>query len=173
MPEQELPVIDKTQEDIDKIVTQRDDLEEELRIYKNAFNTCLALYTRPFLDPVGHYPYLTNQQKEYLFWMLTDVVRPIAFQLADRKPGEPFKQQMMRLSQVSFYAFVESRNILTDQHEVTFQDKTYRTREEGGIVYAVQIKPEVPKSDFHDQPLALLTEAIKLEAIKEMKSQGL
>lgn len=170
---EELPVKDNRESDAKKIAQRNKELEKHLENTSDALNATLAILTGLYLQPFVPKEYLGSDEIDHVYYMLSALLMPVAKVMAHgTDDNQIFVSELSRLVSMCFNYFVATRKIVTPQSQIEHDGATYQIREDNLIPYVVQTDPELPRTEFHDQPLKMLIEATrKMEATDDVPSE--
>jgi hypothetical protein len=161
---EDLPVKDNRAEDAKKIAQRNKELEMHLEKTGDAFNATLAILTGLYLQPFAPKEYLGSDEMDHVNYMLTALLMPIAKVMAHgHTDNAVFVHELTRLVSMCFNYFVTVRGIVTPQSQIEHDEVKYKIREDNLAPYVMQVDPELPRTEFHDQPLQVLLKAIQSE----------
>ena len=154
-----LKIVDKVDEDIKKIVDERNELKEELQRVNGAFNVALVTSCRIIFQPFVGKQDLGDTEIEYSHYFLSSWLRPIAVALAGSDRNKAYVKELAAMVGKCFASYCSYYRIATSQHSVKHDGIEYDIYEEGGAPFVKQVEPEEPKSEFDGASLFVLLAA--------------
>lgn len=154
-------VTDNRDRDTEAMAREIQLLRSQVMRVNDALNMSLAILSGLYLQPFATKRYLPNVEIDHVNFLLANLCKPVAQTLAQGKTDDQaFRDQLTRISVMCLNYFVNRLGIATQGSQIEMGGARYSIREENGIPYSVQEEPDLPKTEWHDQPLYLLLDEV-------------